>query len=58
MLLTIDTFNLSFYHDTGKKEPEKKQVLFDVSLSVKQRESVALVGESGSGKSVTALSVM
>jgi len=58
MLLTIDTFNLSFYHDTGKKEPEKKQVLFDVSLSVKQRESVALVGESGSGKSVTALSIM
>jgi microcin C transport system ATP-binding protein len=58
MLLNIDQFNLSFYLDTGKKEPENKQVLFDVSLSVKQGETVALVGESGSGKSVTALSVM
>jgi microcin C transport system ATP-binding protein len=58
MLLTIDTFNLSFYLDTGKKEPERKQVLFDISLSIKQRETIALVGESGSGKSVTALSIM
>jgi microcin C transport system ATP-binding protein len=58
MLLKIDKLNLSFHLDTGKAQPEKKQVLYDVSLSVDSRESVALVGESGSGKSVTALSVL
>ncbi len=58
MLLKIDSFSLSFFLDTGKKLPEKKQVLFDVSLSIKRGETVALVGESGSGKSVTALSIM
>ena len=58
MLLKIDSFNLSFCIDTGKKQPEKKQVLFGVSLSIKSGETVALVGESGSGKSVTALSIM
>lgn len=58
MLLTIERFNLSFYLDTGQKEPTRKQVLFDVSLSLKKRQTVALVGESGSGKSVTALSIM
>ncbi len=58
MLLKIEKFNLNFYIDTGKKEPTPKQVLFDVSLTVKKRETVALVGESGSGKSVTALSIM
>ncbi len=58
MLLEIDKFNLSFHLDTGLAQPEEKQVLFDVSLTVAQQETVALVGESGSGKSVTALSVM
>ena len=58
MLLEIDKLNLSFHLDTGKAQPESKQVLYDVSLSVDSRESVALVGESGSGKSVTALSVL
>lgn len=58
MLLTIDKLNLSFYVDTGKKLPENKQVLFDVSLAVDSQETVALVGESGSGKSVTALSIL
>ncbi len=58
MLLEIDHLNLSFYLDTGKKQQEQKQVLFDVSLGVDNRETVALVGESGSGKSVTALSVL
>ncbi len=58
MLLEIDNLNLSFYLDTGKKQPEEKQVLFDVSLAVDNQETVALVGESGSGKSVTALSVL
>lgn len=58
MLLEIDKFNLSFHLDTGHSQPEKKQVLFDVSLTINPRETVALVGESGSGKSVTALSVL
>lgn len=58
MLLDIDKLNLTFNIDTGAKLPEKKQALFDVSLTVDSGETVALVGESGSGKSVTALSIL
>ena len=58
MLLDINSLNLSFYLDTGKAQPEEKQVLHDICLSVDSGQSVALVGESGSGKSVTALSVL
>ncbi|MBU1139488.1 MAG: ATP-binding cassette domain-containing protein, partial [Proteobacteria bacterium] len=58
MLLEIDKFNLSFHLDTGQSQPEKKQVLFDISLTVGEQQTVAIVGESGSGKSVTALSVL
>lgn len=58
MLLEIDKLNLSFHIDTGKKLPEEQQVLFDVSLSIENSETVAIVGESGSGKSVTALSIL
>jgi microcin C transport system ATP-binding protein len=58
MLLEINKLNLSFHIDTGRKQPERKQVLFDVSLTVNSGETVALVGESGSGKSVTALSIL
>ncbi len=58
MLLNINKLNLSFITDTGLRQAVAKQVLFDISLSVKKGETVALVGESGSGKSVTALSVL
>ena len=58
MLLDINKLNLTFQIDTGEKLPEKKQALFDVSLTVDSGETVALVGESGSGKSVTALSIL
>jgi len=58
MLLKIDHLNLSFRLDTGQTKPEEKQVLFDVSFSINNRETVALVGESGSGKTVTALSIL
>ena len=58
MLLDIQNLNLSFHTDTGQQQPVKKQVLFDISLTVKKGETVALVGESGSGKSVTALSIL
>lgn len=58
MLLTINKLNLQFHTDTGQNQLEKKEVLFDVSLTMKRGETVALVGESGSGKSVTALSIL
>ena len=53
MLLEIKNLNAGFHTEEGFSS-----VLHDVSLSVNQRETVALVGESGSGKSVTALSVL
>jgi len=58
MLLEIDRFNLWFNGFDENNKPIRNQVLFDVSLSLDQGETVALVGESGSGKSITALSVL
>ncbi|MFZ5763262.1 MAG: ABC transporter ATP-binding protein [Thermodesulfobacteriota bacterium] len=52
-LLTIEDLSLAF---KGAHGPTR--VLNQVSLRVRQGETVALVGESGSGKSVTALSIL
>ncbi|MFV0436257.1 MAG: dipeptide ABC transporter ATP-binding protein [Desulfopila sp.] len=52
-ILRVDDLSLSFpvYHGY-------KQVLHDVSFSVKKGETLAIVGESGSGKTVTMRRVM
>jgi ABC-type dipeptide/oligopeptide/nickel transport system ATPase component len=48
MLLEVENLNVSF----------DKQVLFDVSFSIRQNSCLGVVGESGSGKSITASSLM
>ena len=40
------------------KDPRNQRVIDDVSLQVREGETLCLVGESGSGKSVTSLTVM
>src|SRR5438067_4619433 len=40
------------------RNPGNARIIDDVSLQVRQAETLCLVGESGSGKSVTALTVM
>lgn len=52
-ILKIKNLNLGFELEQGFF-----QVLYDVSLELKQGETLALVGESGSGKSLTAMSVL
>ena len=52
-LLDIEDLSVSFRTDRGKV-----RAVSDLSLSVKQGETLAIVGESGSGKSVTALSIL
>ncbi|MEQ4515135.1 MAG: ATP-binding cassette domain-containing protein, partial [Pantoea agglomerans] len=44
-MIEVKNLNLSF-----GEEGRRNQVLFDVSLQVKQGEIFGLVGESGSGK--------
>lgn len=57
-LLEIDQFNLWFNSYGEGNNPIQNQVLFDVSLMIRQGETAALVGESGSGKSITGLSIL
>ncbi len=51
-LLLIKNLSISF----GEKK--KKEVVHNISFSIKQGEILGVVGESGSGKSVTALSIL
>jgi len=52
-LLEVSHLRVAFATEEGRV-----QAVDDVSLSVGEREILAVVGESGSGKSVTALTVM
>ena len=52
-LLKISNLNLGFEFESGFRP-----VLYDVSLELKEKHTLALVGESGSGKSLTAMSVL
>jgi oligopeptide/dipeptide ABC transporter ATP-binding protein len=52
-LLEVSGLRVAFATEEGRV-----QAVDDVSLSVGEREILAVVGESGSGKSVTALTVM
>ena len=52
-LLRIDNLHVSFPTDAGMI-----RVVDNVSLEIKQGESLCLVGESGCGKSMVALSIM
>ena len=52
-ILEIKNLNLYF-----QSEDCEYQALYDINLSLKKGEILALVGESGCGKSITAMSVM
>ena len=52
-LLHIKNLSVAF-----RQAGEAREVVSDVSLTLRAGETLALVGESGSGKSVTALSVL
>ena len=53
LVLTVDNLSVSFQH-----EGERIRAVNDLSLTVRQGETLAIVGESGSGKSVTSLALM
>ncbi len=52
-ILEIKNLNLSFISDN-----KEYQALYNINLSLKQGEMLALVGESGCGKTITAMSVL
>lgn len=53
--LIFELSHLNCWYDRGKK---RKQVLYDVSLSMKQGEILGIVGESGCGKSTLAKCIL
>ena len=52
-ILEIKNLNLSF-----RSDEKEYQALYDVNLSLKKGEMLAIVGESGCGKTITAMSVL
>ena len=52
-ILEIKNLNLSF-----KSDDKEYQALYDVNLSLKKGEMLAIVGESGCGKTITAMSIL
>lgn len=52
-LLEIKNLNVSF-----KLESQTAKAIHDISIGIKNKESMAIVGESGCGKSVTAMSIL
>lgn len=58
-LLTAENINVSFKQARrGLRRPDPLQVLKDISLSVREGETVALIGESGSGKTTLAKTIV
>lgn len=53
--LIFELNNLNSWYDRGKK---RKQVLYDVNLSMQQGEILGIVGESGCGKSTLAKCIL
>jgi len=52
-ILEIKDLNMGFRFERGFQP-----VLYDISLSLKKKSTLAIVGESGSGKTLTAMSVL
>ena len=58
-MLLIQNLNSWFPdHSVSRASTKEIQVLKDVSLAIKEGQTVALVGESGSGKTITALNIL
>ena len=58
-MLLIKNLNSWFPdHSISASATKENQILKDVTLTIKEGQTVALVGESGSGKTITALNIL